>query len=106
MTTYNKLVRDRVPGILRASGLKVATRTLQGDELVAALRAKIDEEIAEYDAASDPNQAAAELADLTEVILALARRRGCDEARLSELRREKSIVRGGFDLGLYLESVG
>jgi predicted house-cleaning noncanonical NTP pyrophosphatase (MazG superfamily) len=104
--TYNKPVRDRLPEILKANGQKVATTSIEGDELIAALRAKVDEELAEYDAARDTNEAAAELADLIEVIVALARRRGFDETRLGELRREKSAARGGFDLGVYLMTIG
>ncbi|HJX67829.1 MAG TPA: nucleoside triphosphate pyrophosphohydrolase [Candidatus Limnocylindrales bacterium] len=105
MKHYNKLVRDSVPGMLRGNGHQVDTRTIQGDELLAALRAKIDEEVAEYDAATDDERAAAELADLIEVIVALAKRRGYDEAKLNELRAQKASQRGTFDRGLFLESV-
>jgi predicted house-cleaning noncanonical NTP pyrophosphatase (MazG superfamily) len=105
---YNKLVRDRVPAILRAEGHSVVAEALPPDRLIAALRAKLDEEIAEYDAAADDDAAAAaaaELADLAEVIVALAARRGCDEAQLDELRAAKTAARGAFDLGMYLTSV-
>ena len=66
MTQYNKLFRDTVPEILRAKGRKIITRTIAGPEMLDALRAKIDEEVAEYDAATDDIQAAAELAEVRE----------------------------------------
>ena len=102
MKQYNKLVRDRVPAIITARGHKMVTRTLVGKELLAALRAKVDEEVAEYDAALDDDQAADELADLLEVIMAIARQRGCDEARIGELRAAKTLERGAFGMGYFL----
>jgi predicted house-cleaning noncanonical NTP pyrophosphatase (MazG superfamily) len=99
---YNKLVRDRVPAILLTGGHNPVSKTLVGKELLAALRAKVDEELAEYDAALDDDQAADELADLLEVIMAIARQRGCDEARIGELRAAKTLERGAFGMGYFL----
>ena len=104
MTQYNKLVRDNVPGTLRASGHRVSTRTIQGTELLKALRAKIDEEVAEYDAAPDDQQAALELADLIEVVVALAKLRGFNEAAVQRLRQAKAAQRGTFDRAMFLIS--
>lgn len=104
MRHYNKLVRDQVPGMLRAGGQKVTTRTLQGAELLKALRAKLDEEVGEYDAATDDKQAALELADLIEVAMALAQRRGFTEAMIQQLREAKAARSGTFELALYLVS--
>ena len=104
MTQYNKLVRDKVPGTLRAGGHKVTTRTIQGAEMLRALRAKIDEEVAEYDAAPDDEQAAMELADLIEVVMAIARRRGFTEAAIQQLREAKAAQRGTFERALFLIS--
>jgi predicted house-cleaning noncanonical NTP pyrophosphatase (MazG superfamily) len=104
VTQYNKLVRDKVPGTLRAGGHKVTTRTIQGAEMLRALRAKIDEEVAEYDAAPDDEQAAMELADLIEVVMAIARRRGFTEAAIQQLREAKAAQRGTFERALFLIS--
>jgi predicted house-cleaning noncanonical NTP pyrophosphatase (MazG superfamily) len=102
VTYYNKLVRDRVPEILRAGGHEVVTETLEGDALLGALRAKIDEEVAEYDTAIDDEHAATELADLLEVVMAIAKRRGYGEAAIQQLRADKAVQRGAFDLGFFL----
>jgi predicted house-cleaning noncanonical NTP pyrophosphatase (MazG superfamily) len=99
---YDKLVRDRVPAMLLAGGHNPVSKTVDGEELLAALRAKADEELAEYDAAVDDDKAAEELADLIEVIVAIARERGCDEARIGKLRAAKTLERGAFGMGQFL----
>jgi predicted house-cleaning noncanonical NTP pyrophosphatase (MazG superfamily) len=99
---YNKLVRDRIPAMLLGSGLKTVSKTLVGKELQAALRAKVDEELAEYDAATDDEQAAAELADLLEVIIAIARQRGYDEEAIGRVREAKTLEHGAFGMGYFL----
>lgn len=104
MKNYNKVVRDLVPGMLRASGRKVVTRTIYGQELQKALRAKVDEELAEYDAAPDDEHAAAELVDVLETVLALAKGRGFTEAKIGQLRAAKTAQNGAFDLGILLVS--
>lgn len=49
--TYNKLVRDNVPDIIRANGGTCKTKTVKGEELRTALREKLCEEVAEFLAA-------------------------------------------------------
>ena len=58
--TYNKLVRDRIPEIIEASGAKCKTRVLSDEEYIKMVDAKLDEELAEYHA----DQNIEELADL------------------------------------------
>lgn len=54
-----KLVRDRIPELIRASGRTPVIRTLSDDEYWAALDAKLDEEVVELRAA-DTRDAALE----------------------------------------------
>ncbi len=102
MKRYNKLVRDRVPAMLLAGGHNPVSKTVVGEELMAALRAKVDEELAEYDAAIDDDKAVEELADLLEVIMAIATERGGDEERIGKLRAAKTRERGAFGKGQFL----
>ena len=44
---HNKLVRDRIPAIIAASGRTAHTRLLTEEEYIAALHRKLDEEAAE-----------------------------------------------------------
>ena len=62
-----KLVRDRIPELIRASGRTPVIRTLSDDGYRAALNAKLDEEVAELRAAHTRDAALAEAADIVEV---------------------------------------
>jgi predicted house-cleaning noncanonical NTP pyrophosphatase (MazG superfamily) len=87
-----KLVRDKVPQIIRGAGGDPATRIAGTDEYRYLLRAKLIEEVGEFLASDDPQ----ELADIVEVVLALAADLGVDRHRLEEVREAKAIARGGF----------
>jgi len=90
--TYNKLVRDRIPEIIEASGAECKTAILSDEEYLKMIDAKLDEEIAEYH--KDRN--IEELADLMEVIRAAAIARGYTLEELEEVRAKKAEKRGGF----------
>ena len=46
--SFNKLVRDRIPEIIEASGKTCKTEILSDDEYLKMIDAKLDEELAEY----------------------------------------------------------
>lgn len=73
-TEHHKLVRDRIPEIVRRAGATCAVETLGEEEYRWALREKLVEEAAEA-AAADPRHLPAELADLCEVLAEQERRR-------------------------------
>ena len=60
---YDKLVRDRIPEIIRASGKSCTTEVLSDEAYLRMIDAKLDEELAEY----HQEQNLEELADLLEV---------------------------------------
>ena len=99
---YNKLVRDRIPEIIRAGGQVCETQVLDEEEYLKALDRKLFEELAEYRADGNPE----ELADLLEVLLAAALARGVNRETLEEIRAEKERARGGFHGRILLKSVG
>lgn len=101
MPTYNKLVRDKIPEIISASGKKANCRILGKDEYITELDRKLNEECAEYQ--TDKN--IEELADMLEVIYAIAEARGYSAAELERVRLEKSEKRGGFSQRIFLENV-
>ena len=76
---------------------------MQGEELVEALLSKLEEETLELRAAS-PTERIEELADIFEVVHALARKFGVDMAGLERAADAKRAERGGFDSGLWLLS--
>ncbi len=99
--TYNKLARDRIPDIIKATGKTCTTEILSDEEYLRRLDAKLDEELAEY----HRDQNIEELADLMEVILAAAKARGCTAEELETIRVAKAAERGGFEKKILLVDV-
>ncbi|MEV4436794.1 nucleoside triphosphate pyrophosphohydrolase [Streptomyces sp. NPDC049585] len=91
-----KLVRDRIPEIIRSGGAEPVTYVAEGDEYRERLHAKLQEEVAELLEAEE-QAVAGELADVLEVIHALAVDSGMSVAELESLRSQKARERGGFD---------
>ena len=98
---YNKLVRDKVPEIIEASGKICETEILSDEEYLQMLDKKLDEELAEY----HQEQNIEELADLLEVLYATAKARGYSIEELEQVRVEKQKARGGFDKKILLSSI-
>lgn len=98
---YNKLVRDRIPEIIEASGNTCITEILSDEDYLRMLDAKLDEELEEYHV----DQNIEELADLMEVIRACAVARGYTIEELERVRAEKAVRRGGFEKKILLKEV-
>ena len=98
---YNKLVRDRIPEIIEASGNTCITEILSDEEYLKMIDAKFDEELAEY----HKDQNIEELADMLEVIYAAAVARGYSIEELEKVRVEKAEKRGGFSKKILLKEV-
>lgn len=98
---YNKLVRDRIPEIIREQGSICNTQILDDETYLQMLDAKLDEELAEYH--QDPNME--ELADLLEVIYAVAAARGCTKQNLNAICANKAEKRGRFEKRIFLKDV-
>jgi predicted house-cleaning noncanonical NTP pyrophosphatase (MazG superfamily) len=74
----------------------VVHNTLSHPDYIFALRQKLNEEVAEYE----------ELADILEVVYALAEATGCSEDQLNALRQSKADARGKFKEKILLKTVG
>jgi predicted house-cleaning noncanonical NTP pyrophosphatase (MazG superfamily) len=72
MTIYNKLVRDKIPDIIEASGCRAKTRILNDEEFLVALGEKAVEEAMEF----KDNPVLDELADIQEVLITTAHELG------------------------------
>ena len=100
-----KLIRDKLPEIMRGQGLAVFDRRLDDEAFDLSLRAKLLEETLEAQAAADPQELVGELADLTEVMLALGALHGVSAADLEATRQATRQERGGFDDRVYNAAV-
>lgn len=97
-----KLVRDRVPEIIRSKGECCCARVLPPEEYTKALDEKLVEEMQEFLNETDPSHRAEELADLMEVIFAEANLLGLSHSALNRIRKAKLTERGGFTRRLAL----
>jgi len=101
---YNKLVRDRIPEIIHSDGRQPVTRVLNDRSYQAALFAKLLEEVQEAQAAS-VEDLPHELADVLEVLYALAETHNMTRDELLSATDRKRAERGGFDGRIFLEYV-
>ena len=102
--SYNKLVRDKIPEIIKNNNETPITRILSDEEYKVELEKKLLEEYQEVIASSGKNRLE-ELADMLEVMISLA---SLDDATLEdviELADKKRNKRGGFKEKIFLESV-
>ncbi len=97
---YNKLVRDRIPELIEANGERPVVRILDDEAYRLCLEKKLDEEVAEFH--QDRNLE--ELADILEVVYALADSLGASRQELTEVYDCKNRKRGGFSKKLFLVS--
>ena len=81
---YNKLVRDRIPEIIEASGKTCVTEILSDEAYLRMVDAKLDEMLGEYHC----DQTIEVLADSLEVIYAAAMARGYTLEQLESVRAE------------------
>lgn len=98
---FHKLVRDRIPELIEAKGGRPVVRILDDERYTQCLEEKLDEETAEYH--QDKNLE--ELADILEVVFALAENLGASKEELMNVYRQKNQQRGGFSRRLFLVSV-
>nr|WP_314144380.1 nucleoside triphosphate pyrophosphohydrolase [uncultured Rhodococcus sp.] len=97
-----KLVRDLIPSIIEASGRVPKYRTLESEGYGNALIDKLFEEAQEF-RDSTPENRPEELADVLEVVRALAAHLGLTDAVLDGLAADKRAERGGFAQRIWLE---
>ncbi|MFD2043085.1 phosphoribosyl-ATP pyrophosphohydrolase [Ornithinibacillus salinisoli] len=105
MPTYNKLVRDRIPEIIEKTGKAYKTEILSNDHYELELKSKLFEEVTEYQEATSDNEALEELADVLELMHALAKIHGASIEEVEKVRKEKADKRGGFDDKIFLIEV-
>ena len=98
MVEYNKLIRDKIPEIIASKGVAAEITVLSDEEYPSYLEAKLDEEVGEY----HRDKTAEELADILEVIYALAESKGLSKEELLQIYQKKHNERGGFSKKLLL----
>ncbi len=100
-TAYHKLVRDRIPEVIEASGKQALFHTADHDAMMEYLHEKLKEEAAEY----LQSNSLEELADLLEVIHGITKCMGKAWEEVEAVRLAKRQERGGFENGIVLTEV-
>lgn len=101
MKIYNKLIRDKIPEIIKNDGNMCETNVLNNKEYLKELNKKLYEELKEYNESGEIE----ELADLTELIYAIAEFKGCSIEEFNNMRINKREKRGRFKKRLFLTRV-
>ena len=96
---YNKLVRDKIPQIIKDKGQEVIFHVANKEEYKIKLYEKLKEEVEEF--LKEPNSE--ELADVLEVIHAICSNLGISFGKLEKIRQEKVEKRGGFNNCIILD---
>lgn len=99
MKVYDKLVRDKIPEIIKSSGNKCETQVVHDEVALEYLYKKLNEEVSEL--LEDKNLD--EIVDVMEVLFAIASKYGYSEDDVLSKRNEKRINRGGFEDNLILK---
>jgi len=102
---YDKLVRDNIPDIIRASGEGPMTRVLNDNEYWEYLLKKDREELEEVKNAETLEERKKELADKLELVIAMAKFNGFSLEEIIEEANKKRNKNGGFEKKLLLEKV-
>lgn len=101
MIKYNKLVRDKIPDIIKEDGGNAAYHTLSEKKYITELDKKLNEEVKEYQA----DKSLEEMADVLEVLYAICKARGYTTQELEAKRKEKAEINGSFEERIFLEYV-
>ncbi|WP_353616188.1 nucleoside triphosphate pyrophosphohydrolase [Bacillus sp. AFS053548] len=101
---YNKLVRDKIPAVITKSGSTYKTEVLGEKEYIQKLNEKLNEELEEFYNAT-PEETVGEIADILEVLYALAEMKGISIEEIEKVRLQKKEDRGGFKDRILLKHV-
>lgn len=102
--TYNKLVRDNIPNIIKNNGEDQITRILTNEEYKQELEKKLYEEYQEVLESSGKDRIE-ELADMLEVTKSLAKLENKDLDDIINIANQKNNKRGAFNDKIFLEKV-
>jgi len=103
---YNKLVRDKIPEIIKQDGAVAQFRILEKEEFLKELFKKLEEEVNELiTSKDDKHDLEKEIGDVREVIEAIIEGLDLDKGEILRLRCERKVKRGGFSQRIFLESV-
>ena len=100
---FNKLVRDKIPNKIENNGEIPIIKTLDDEEYREELYKKLLEETNEVINAKNTNDTLEELADVIEVLKAIASLENKNIDDIIEIANQKRLKHGGFEKRIFLE---
>jgi len=101
--TYNKLVRDKIPIIIKEAGGLARIRRLSKEEAIKLLSQKVIEEAFEIWNSKHSKELLNEIADISEVLDSLVKFSEFNDQDLEKIKNKKIKKRGGFEDLIFLE---
>ncbi len=101
----DKLTRDFSPNLMSESGITVHQQVLQDAEYTKRLNDKLFEEAQEVVDAVSTQELKEELADVLEVLMAMAKLKGIEFSQVLKAAEDKRSKKGGFDQRRYVDFV-
>lgn len=99
---YNKLIRDRIPEIVKEAGWSPMVRILRKSEFLGAVKKKVFEEAGELAQSKDRKGIIDEIVDIQELLDVLSLEIGITKLEVKKLQGIKRKKRGGFKKKLFL----
>src|SRR3989344_7180353 len=96
---YNKLVRDKIPKIIRQKGGKAIIHIANRKQYWEKLKEKLREEVEEFNIRPSME----DLADILEVVEAIIEFKRFSKAKLKKVKKDKKREKGGFKKRIILE---
>ena len=102
---YNKLVRDNIPEIILKDNCNPIIKILNDEDYKKELEKKLFEEYNEVLGTTTTKERIEELADMLEIIQALAILENKTLDDVNQVAKQKRLIRGGFEKKIFLEKV-
>ena len=96
---YNKLVRDKIPEIIKQKGTMPVTHIASESEYWQKLKEKLQEEVSEF----LESESIEEIADILEVLEAIYEVKKFSQNEIQKVKEEKVHTRGSFKNKIILE---
>ena len=101
MAYYDKLVRDKIPNIIKEAGKRARVHPASHEKFKAYALTKLREEVEEF----IDNPCAEEAADILEILYTICEYHDIRPLTIESERVSKRVSKGAFDSGFILEWV-